>query len=75
MAKKVKKNEAVSSATADEAQGEGKKVVLKPLGKEGLAEYEAPLVSASSMQIAVAGNEVVLVFLQNRPRWPTARWL
>jgi hypothetical protein len=36
-------------------------------GAAQMAPIEAPLISASSVQLAVAGSEVTVLFLRNRP--------
>jgi hypothetical protein len=49
----------------EESRGEGYKMAAQIPAQ--VVPIEAPLVSASSVQLAVAGNEVTVLFLRNRP--------
>ena len=49
----------------EESRGEGHKMAVQITTQ--MAPIEAPLISASSVQLAVTGNEVTVLFLRNRP--------
>ena len=50
---------------SEESRGEGATMAVQNTAQ--VAPIEAPLVSASSVRLAVAGNEVTVLFLRTRP--------